>query len=254
MLLVHDATHQHNPKPIISPVRKMRPIHPASIVAAFIGSIRFVAAQPAAIASSVLDVSQAAVTVVQPEVGREQSKVPHWVPANLPIAPRDNRQIASAVIYEAEAAATYDPASVIDGANSGARGDRYIDMGGVGSWLQFVVDDEDDDEIEDPEASNDCRISFRYASASRDGHTRPCSVSVNGVIIDTVNFSTTFWWRRWDIKRVWAMADCSPGTTIRLTALSKHGGPNIDHMTLEYMYQLDPNQVEAAGKLRGSSK
>jgi hypothetical protein len=235
----------------------MRSILPVSIVAVFLGIIRYAVAQPAALASPLLDVSQAAVTVVQPAVGRrEQPNLPYWVSANLLNAPRETRQTASTVIYEAAAAATFDPSSVIDGVNSGARGDRYVDMGGIGSWVQFVVDDDDEEEIDDPEASNDCRISFRYASASRDGHTRPCSVSVNGVIVDTVNFPTTFWWRRWDTKRVWAVADCSPGTTIRLTALSKHGGPNIDHMTLDYTYQLgmDPNQVEAAGNLRGSSK
>ena len=250
--LTNRSNRDHN---LPGQINVMWPIRPVSIVATFIGSFRFVVAQPAAIASSLLDVSQAVVTVVQPAVGREQSNIPHWDAAkDLPITPKDNTQIASTVVYEAEAAATFDPASVIDGANTGARGGLYVDMGGVGSWLQFVVDDEDEGEIDDPEASNDCKISFRYASASRDGHTRPCSVSVNGVVIDTVTFSTTFWWRRWDVKKVWAVADCSPGTTIRLTSLSKHGGPNIDHMTLDYIYQLDSNQVEAAGKLRGSSK
>lgn len=201
----------------------MRTNYPLSIAAAFIGIVRHVVANPAAVVA--------------------------------PYIPRDLSQPAERIIYEAEFAASFDPSSVVDGANSGARGDRYVDMGGIGSYLEFVVDEAGDEGDEDyiPDESNDCAISFRYASASKDGATRPCSVSINGTVIDTLHFSTTHWWRRWDQAVVWTKVDCSPGTTIRLTALSKHGGPNIDYMALDFMYQLDPNQ-SAGSSLRGSLK
>ncbi|KAL3815455.1 hypothetical protein ACHAXA_008505 [Cyclostephanos tholiformis] len=236
----------------------MLPNRIASVVAAFIGIMRFSNAGIAEVATSTSHNTGLDMRVIVPKLDVPKLDVPkptEWmVPSKLPYlqtVPREH--IATTVIYEAEDAATYDPTSVVDSTNPGARGNKYIDMGGMGSYLEFVVDDEDEDDIDEQDAlaSNDCSITFRYASASRDGHTRPCSLSVNGTIVDTLSFPTTFWWRRWDTKVVREAAYCSPGTVIRLTAVSKHGGPNIDYMALDFMYK---DKVEAAGSLRGYRK
>jgi hypothetical protein len=228
----------------------MSPNRTASIVAAaFFGIVRSGHAGIVELASTS---GQATSLDASVDVSKPADSAEWMVPSQLQDVQIPKEFIATTVIYEAEDAGTYDESSVVDSVNPGARGNKYVDMGGMGSYLEFTVDEEDEDEVDEQDllASNDCSITFRYASASRDGHTRPCSLSVNGTIVDTLSFPTTFWWRRWDTKVVKEAAYCYPGTVIRLTAVSKHGGPNIDYMALDFMYK---EQVEKAGRsLRGS--
>jgi hypothetical protein len=231
----------------------MAPNRTASIVAAaLLGIVRSSRAGIVELPSAASS-GQAAALDASVDAPRAAADAEWMVPSHLVDVQIPREYIAETVIYEAEDAATFDDTSVVDSANTGARGNKYVDMGGMGSYIEFTVDEEDDeDEMteQDRLASSDCSITFRYASASRDGHTRPCSLSVNGTIVDTLSFPTTFWWRRWDTKIVREAAYCYPGTVIRLTAVSKHGGPNIDYMALDFMYK---EQVEKAGRsLRGS--
>jgi hypothetical protein len=228
----------------------MAPIRTASIVAAAFGIVRSSRAGIVELTSA--NSGQATNLDARVDVPKATESAEWMVPSQLVDVQIPKEFIATTVIYEAEDAGTHDESSVVDSVNPGARGNKYVDMGGMGSYLEFTVDEEDEDEVDEQDllASNDCSITFRYASASRDGHTRPCSLSVNGTIVDTLSFPTTFWWRRWDTKIVKEAAYCYPGTVIRLTAVSKHGGPNIDYMALDFMYK---EQVEKAGRsLRGS--
>ena len=150
------------------------------------------------------------------------------------------------VVYEAENASR-DPSSVVDVVHHPRRssGGSYVDMGGIGSWLEFVIVEaaargsvattmpkSDDDDHRDH--GYDCAVSFRYSNGASNREPRACVASANGSDVASLRFPTTGSWGAWSDEVVGRVVDCAPGTVIRLTAASRHGGPNVDAMTLAY--------------------
>jgi hypothetical protein len=148
------------------------------------------------------------------------------------------------VVYEAENASR-DPSSVVDVVHHPRRssGGSYVDMGGIGSWLEFVIVEaaargavakSDDDDHRD-DRGYDCAVSFRYSNGASNREPRACVASANGSDVASLRFPTTGSWGAWSDEVVSHVVDCAPGTVIRLTAASRHGGPNVDAMTLAYL-------------------
>lgn len=109
----------------------------------------------------------------------------------------------------------------IKDSNPGYSGTGYADMGGEGSYVQFTVA---------APASGTCILSFRYAQGGSS--TRPASVKVNGIGVGSVLFAQTPSWSDWLDDAI--VTTCSSGTnTVRITATSGAGGPNVDGMSYQ---------------------
>ena len=153
----------------------------------------------------------------------------------------------SSLVYEAKDA-IFDASTVLgsehaDVANDGAtKSYAYIDMGGMGSWVEFhvavdhdvLVGSSSSDAASTP-TNNNCILLFRYANGASNRQSRPCSVSVNGVLIRTLSFPSTISWNNWRNEHI-VVENCFPVSAlvenqiIRLTATTEEGGPNINRM------------------------
>lgn len=134
----------------------------------------------------------------------------------------------SAFYYEAEDA-SFDISTSVRTKFTGAKGNTYVNMGGVGSWVEFNVDA--------GLSGGVCTLSFRYANGAAF-KSRPCSVQVNGSGINTVlSFATTSRWNYWSYETI--ETTCTPGTNvIRITSTTSKGGPNLDSIYFSEMANL----------------
>lgn len=171
-------------------------------------------------------------------------------------------------MHEAKAA-TFDSTTKLDNehaATATAGANSYIDMGGFGSWVEFRVD------LSLVRASSigtttDCMLSFRYSNGASTRSSRPCSVSINGIVIGALSFPSTITWTNWryqyiELKRCNILMS-ELITTIRLTATTTEGGPNLDSMewattlsdgdsssTLSSSSRYPPDSKESSTKIR----
>ena len=104
---------------------------------------------------------------------------------------------------------------------SGYTGTGYIDMGGSGSYFQW------DDSISGN--GGVCTLTFRYASSTN----RPCDISVNGTVVGTVYFNATGSFKSWVTESIDVSLDTGLNT-IRVTAATSAGGPNVDAMDVTF--------------------
>jgi polygalacturonase len=101
-------------------------------------------------------------------------------------------------------------------------GNGYLDMGGIGSFVEW----------DSVEAGNpgDYSLLIKYANGS--GADRPCQLTVNDSVVDTIAFSSKYteWTSYWNAR---AVVELHGGAnTIRLTSLTESGGPNIDNIAI----------------------
>lgn len=102
----------------------------------------------------------------------------------------------------------------------GYTGTGYVDMGGNGSWIEWSIDGG---------AGGPCELDFRYASD--DTTYRECEVTLNGNVVASPKFSPTSSWK--DFRNDVQSIICPPGVnTLRLTASTSEGGPNVDKLTV----------------------
>ncbi len=89
-----------------------------------------------------------------------------------------------------------------------------------GSWVEFFNIDGG--------AGGQCTFSFRYANGGQKD--RPCTINVNGVDVGELQFTPQDGWSIWEYNSI--ETTCKPGPTnvVRMTALGKEGGPNLDEM------------------------
>ena len=124
-------------------------------------------------------------------------------------------------VYQAEDCTAYSDCA-ISSEHAGATGENneYVDMGGMNSWFEW-------DFIDGGTSGGNTALTFRYAVG--DSSSRLCEISLNGVFAGTLNFPSTGSWDAWSI----AIMDITlmPGlNTIRVTAATGTGGPNVDKM------------------------
>lgn len=107
--------------------------------------------------------------------------------------------------------------------NAGFAGEAYVNYDNViGSYVNWTV--------HVPSAGN-YRVTFRYANGA--AADRPCKVTVNGSTdYAKVSYPTTEAWTTWAESSVVVTLQAGQNT-IRATASTENGGPNMDYLILE---------------------
>jgi hypothetical protein len=103
--------------------------------------------------------------------------------------------------------------------HAGYTGTGFVDYGAQGSYVEW-------NNVYAPSAGA-YTLSFRYALA---GSPRPCEVKVNGVSAGNTSFVTTNNWANWVVENK-TVTLAAGNNTIRLTAATSTGGPNVDKLT-----------------------
>ena len=122
----------------------------------------------------------------------------------------------SSVAYQAEAY-TSQSGNTVQTTYSGYTGSGYVDFGGNGTWLEW-----------NNIGGGGSTLAFRYANGSTVN--RQCELRVNGTVIGNLSMVPTGNWTTWATNTV--TVTINPGNnTIRLTANTSNGGPNLDSVT-----------------------
>ncbi|WP_457032688.1 glycosyl hydrolase family 8 [Kitasatospora sp. P5_F3] len=122
--------------------------------------------------------------------------------------------------YQAEDAVISQGAVATD--HTGYTGTGFVDFTNIaGSSVQFTVN---------RSSSGTAGLILRYANGTTTD--RPMDVSVNGTVVASgVSFAGTGSWDTWSTRTVNASLDAG-SNTVRVTATTAGGGPNLDRLTL----------------------
>lgn len=99
----------------------------------------------------------------------------------------------------------------------GYRGMGFVDML---DWVEFTVNGG---------SGGDCELSFRYSANGLEAF-RPCFITLNGIIIGTVQFVTTGDWDIWKDDTI--QTTCNSGTNVIRITSTGNEGPNLDGMKI----------------------
>jgi len=124
-------------------------------------------------------------------------------------------------LYEAE---SYTAKSGVNLAtsNKGYSGTGYMDYGGNATWLEW-------NNVNVTTAGN-YTLAFRYANGTSTN--RQCQLIVNGVSQGNIAFNNTGGWATWQNVSSGSVSLNAGNNTIRLTANTSNGGPNLDKMDI----------------------
>ena len=128
----------------------------------------------------------------------------------------------STTYYEGENSTNKSSDCTASTANFPYVGSGYLDMGGNGSYVEWnnIYSETDGNHT----------LLIKYANAS--GVNRQCELKVNGVTVKNLKFSSRFAdWNYYWIARVTVNLN-SGNNTVRLTANTSSGGPNIDNIAV----------------------
>jgi unsaturated rhamnogalacturonyl hydrolase len=128
---------------------------------------------------------------------------------------------AAATLYEAESATIAQ--GTVDSDHAGFTGSGFVNYTNIsGSYVEFSIPAD--------QASNASLI-FRYANGTTTN--RPMNIVVNGTTVSSnLAFNGTGSWTTWTTKTV--TATLVVGTnTIRATATTANGGPNLDSLSID---------------------
>jgi Carbohydrate binding module (family 6) len=134
----------------------------------------------------------------------------------------------STVRYEAEQATISQGA--VESNHLGFTGTGFVNLDNVtGSYLQFAVS---------APTAGPASLTLRYANGTTTD--RPMDVRVNGALVASgVSFPSTFTWDDWETRTV--TASLVAGTnTVRFTATTANGGPNMDHLDVQLLSAPPP--------------
>ncbi len=111
--------------------------------------------------------------------------------------------------------------AVVESNHAGFTGTGFVNYDNViGSYVQCTVSAAE---------AGSATVTFRYANGSTTN--RPLSISVNAADVGSVNFPGTGGWPNW--AEVSTTVTLNAGdNTIRATATTSDGGPNLDRLTL----------------------
>ncbi len=123
---------------------------------------------------------------------------------------------ASCTTYQAELNYTGSDVAVAS-THGGYTGTGYVDYGGQNSYAQWTVS---------APSAGSYTLKLRYANGVTTN--RQCALAVNGSNLTNISFSPTGSWTTWVV--VEATLNLNAGNnTIRLTANTSSGGPNLDN-------------------------
>jgi unsaturated rhamnogalacturonyl hydrolase len=127
---------------------------------------------------------------------------------------------AASTVYQAESATISQ--GLVESNHAGYTGTGFVNYDNlIGSWVEFSVSSS---------AAESVTLVLRHSNGTATN--RPMSVTVNGTVISaSTAFGSTGNWDNW--ANVSVAANLSAGTnTIRATATTSNGGPNLDSLTV----------------------
>ncbi|MBB3727664.1 cellulase family glycosylhydrolase [Nonomuraea dietziae] len=146
-------------------------------------------------------------------------------------APASEYQAENAVISQ----------GIVDTKHAGYTGSGFVDYANVeGSYVEFTVD---------AAAAGNAALTFRYANGTTVN--RPLAVAVNGTSVNR-DFPGTGAWSTWAETTVNAALRAGPNT-VRATATTANGGPNLDRLTVSAGGPSDTEKPTAPGGLRSTA-
>jgi parallel beta-helix repeat protein len=136
-----------------------------------------------------------------------------------PLTPADVGPNASANQYEAESATVFH--GVVEANHAGYSGTGFVNYDNeIGSYVEWTV----------TSAGGPAELTIRFANGTTVD--RPMTVTVNGTpVADAVSFQGTGAWTTWQTRTI-PVSLTAGATTIRATATTVEGGPNVDHLTV----------------------
>lgn len=127
---------------------------------------------------------------------------------------------AAPIVFQAENATIYKGVAASN--HSGYTGTGFVDYDSVaGSYVQFATS---------TFIGGSMYIGFRYANGTATN--RPMDITVNGVLVAHLAFVSTTSWDVWQGTALTVSVPAGP-ITIRATATTAVGGPNLDSLTFE---------------------
>ncbi|NUR92626.1 MAG: carbohydrate-binding protein [Nonomuraea sp.] len=125
----------------------------------------------------------------------------------------------TSAVYEAEDATISQGAA--ESNHAGYSGTGFVNYDNVtGSWVEFTVN---------AAAAGNAAVTVRYANGTTVN--RPMAVTVNGAALATRDYNPTANWDTW-ADDTFTVPLTAGANTIRLTATTANGGPNLDRITL----------------------
>ena len=129
--------------------------------------------------------------------------------------------LAAVTSYQAESATLSQ--AVVATNHTGFTGTGFVDYNNVaGSFVEFTVN---------ASAAGSATLTFRYANGTTTD--RPMDISVNGTVVSSnLAFNGTTNWDTWANQSLTAALNAG-SNTIRATATTVNGGPNLDRITVQ---------------------
>ncbi len=128
---------------------------------------------------------------------------------------------ALSVNYQAESYTALSGCAVARN-HTGYTGTGFVNYGENGTWIEWNNVNVD--------AAGEYNLTFRYANGAND---RPAAVRVNGAGLGNLTFAPTGGWTTWKATPMVKATLRSGTNTIRVTANTSLGGPNLDSMTVK---------------------
>jgi chitinase len=111
--------------------------------------------------------------------------------------------------------------AVVAANHPGYTGTGFVDYAAAsGSYIEWTVSS----------GTTSVKLTFRYANGSQGN--RPTAIIVNGTTVTTLNFAVTGSWSTWKTASVTVTLKTGTTSTIRATATTLVGGPNVDWLEL----------------------
>ncbi len=128
---------------------------------------------------------------------------------------------AATVRYEAENATISQ--GVVESNHLGFSGTGFVNYDNLaGSYVQWTVT---------TAAAGTATLAFRFANGTTT--SRPMDITVNGVLVaDELSFPGTGSWDTWQTKSITTSVNAG-SNTIRATATTANGGPNVDYLDFD---------------------
>jgi hypothetical protein len=127
---------------------------------------------------------------------------------------------AATTVYEAENATISQ--GVVESNHSGFTGSGFVNYNNVtGSYVQWSVS---------AATAGSASLAFRFSNGTTTN--RPMDIAVNGTVVSSaVAFNSTTNWDTWATRTVTVTLNAG-ANTIRATATTANGGPNVDKLTV----------------------
>ncbi|WP_394847025.1 cellulase family glycosylhydrolase [Pendulispora brunnea] len=140
--------------------------------------------------------------------------------------------------YEAEGASISQ--GVVESNHDGYSGSGFVNYDNVtGSYVQFTVN---------ASAAGATNLTFRFANGTTTN--RPMDIAVNGTVVRSgLAFNGTGAWTTWSDATI-SVNLAAGSNTIRATATTANGGPNLDKLTVGTTTQPSGTPVQANGQLK----